>query len=371
MECIRVLHVLGSLNIGGAETMVMNLYRNVDKNNIQFDFVVHGSSIGKYEDEIKKMGGRIYRLPKYRVYNHLLYKRKWKEFFKTHPEYKIIHAHMRSTASIYLKVAKKMGLKTICHSHSTSNGKGLSAIVKKVLQHNIIKYADYLLGCSYKANEWLYGKGINEKENCYVFNNSIDTKKFLFNEEIRKKYRKKYGLTDKYVIGQIGRFISIKNYDYTISLFSEYQKINPNSFLVLIGDGPLYSAIKEKIDNLLLNDKVLILQNIFNVNEIMQALDVFIMPSLYEGLPLTLVEAQAASLPCIVSKNISAGFLINDLINFIDINDDYTKTIDLLENVQNNIRKNRFKNIKDAGFDIGTSTKWLTKFYIDIIKRGR
>ena len=181
----RILHVLGSLNMGGAETLVMNIYRNIDRNKFQFDFVVHGNTIGKYEKEILALGGKIYHIDEYRVYNHLKYKKIWSVFFKEHPEYKIIHGHMRSTASIYLKIAKKYGLKTISHSHSISNGKGVKSIVKRILQHNIPKYADYMLGCSQKANIWLYGKKNSLKDNCLILPNGIDNQRFVFDAKER------------------------------------------------------------------------------------------------------------------------------------------------------------------------------------------
>ena len=158
MKKIRILHVLGSLNMGGAETLIMNLYRNIDRDKIQFDFVVHTNKIGLYEDEIKELGGKIYRIQRYKGINHFSYKKEWNNFFEEHKEYKIIHGHMRSTASIYLKIAKKYGRITIAHSHNTSNGHGFSSLVKKILQYNIRNVSDYFMGCSYEANKRLFGK---------------------------------------------------------------------------------------------------------------------------------------------------------------------------------------------------------------------
>lgn len=363
---IRILHVLGSLNMGGAETMIMNIYRNIDRKKIQFDFVVHGNEIGTYEAEIKKMGGKIYRMPRYKVFNHFLYKKAWCSFFKDHKNYQIIHGHMRSTASIYLAIAKKYELVTICHSHSTSNGTGIGAIVKKVLQSRIKKCADYLFGCSFLANEWLYGKGINQQDNCYIIKNAIDSKKFCFNDDIRNSIRKSLNIENCFVIGQVGRFVSVKNHQFTIQLFKKYIETNPLAVLLLIGDGPLENTILNYIKEYNLEKKVLILKSRDDVNDLMQAMDLFIMPSIYEGLPLTLIEAQASSLPCIVSDTINSGFLIDSLINKVSLNSGIETWIKAIDDARVISRIDRTKEIVDSGFDITTSVKWLENFYFKI-----
>ena len=207
----RILHVLGSLNMGGAETLVMNIYRNIDRNKFQFDFVVHGKDIGKYEEEILSFGGKVYHIDEYRVYNHFKYKNIWNNFFNEHEEYKIIHGHMRSTASIYLKIAKKHGLKTICHSHNTSNGKGFKSVIKKLLQSRIKKSCDMYIGCSYDANKWLFGETIAKSNDCYVLNNGIDTNFFKYDEKKRNNVRSELGLTDELLVGNVGRLCYQKN----------------------------------------------------------------------------------------------------------------------------------------------------------------
>ena len=162
---IRILQVFGGLNLGGAETMIMNYYRNIDRKQIQFDFIIHAKEKQFYEEEIKNMGGQIYRFPKYKLVNHIQYKRKWKKFFAEHSEYNIIHGHMRSTASIYLKIAKKFKLITISHSHSMDNGKGITACVKNYYCKNIVHYSDYCFSCSEEAAIWLFGRNIITSRN--------------------------------------------------------------------------------------------------------------------------------------------------------------------------------------------------------------
>ena len=219
---IRVLHVLGRLNRGGAETMLMNIYRNIDKTKIQFDFVKHTNEKCAYDDEIISMGGRIYTVPQYKLYNHLKYKKEWKKLLLEHDEWKIVHSHIRSTASIILKIAKAQEKRTISHSHSTSNGKGLKSILKKIFQLRIPKYSDYLVACSKDAAKWLYGRKNLQSEKCIILKNSIDIKNFYFNIENRKKIREKYNIkNNEILIGHVGRFVEVKNHNFLIDLFEK------------------------------------------------------------------------------------------------------------------------------------------------------
>lgn len=313
-NCIRVLQVLGGLNRGGAETMVMNLYRNIDRNKIQFDFIKHTESKCAYDDEIKELGGRIYSIPKYKVYNHFQYKKAWNNFFKKHPEYKIIHGHVRSTATIYLKIAKKYGLYTIAHSHSTSSGKGIKAIIKSILQFRIRYIADYFMGCSQKANEWLYGKKIANSEKCIILHNAIDVEKYTYNEEIRNKLRKELNIKeDEMVVGNIGRFSYMKNHKFLIDIFEKLCKTE-NCKLLLVGDGELKNDIQNIVKNKHLENKVIFTGVRSDVNEILQAMDIFVMPSIFEGLPVTLIEAQASGVPSLITDTITKEVDITPLI---------------------------------------------------------
>lgn len=313
-NCIRVLQVLGGLNRGGAETMVMNLYRNIDRNKIQFDFIKHTESKCAYDDEIKELGGRIYSIPKYKVYNHFQYKKAWNNFLKKHPEYKIIHGHVRSTATIYLKIAKKYGLYAIAHSHSTSSGKGIKAIIKNMLQFRIRYITDYFMGCSKEANEWLYGKKIANSEKCIILHNAIDVEKYTYNEDIRNKLRKELNIKeDEMVVGNIGRFSYMKNHKFLIDIFEKLCKTE-NCKLLLVGDGELKNDIQNIVKNKHLENKVIFTGVRSDVNEILQAMDIFVMPSIFEGLPVTLIEAQASGVPSLIANTITKEVDITPLI---------------------------------------------------------
>lgn len=365
-EPTRILHVLGGLDRGGAESIIMNLYRNIDRNLIQFDFIKHHDEMDSFEEEIKSLGGLIYSIPEYTGINHFEYKKSWDDFFVLHPEYQIIHGHVRSTASIYLKIAKKHGRKTISHSHNTSSGKGISAVVKNILQYPIRNTADYLFACSKEAGEWLFGEDVMDRDNFHIFNNAIDVKKFLYNKSTRIKVRKEFNLTDELVIGHVGRFSAQKNHFFLIDIFKKLHNIQPNSKLILVGDGELKEKIIKKIKDLRLENSVILTGVRDDVNEIMQGFDVFLLPSIYEGLGIVAIEAQAAGLTTIVSDVIPSEAFITSNIKKKSLNESPTTWAEfIIENKDNNT-KNTYSTITDADYDIHQAAKKLQEFYLKI-----
>lgn len=368
---IRVLQVIGSLNSGGSQSMIMNIYRNIDKEKIQFDFIVDRPNELLYAKEIEKLGGKIYILPQYKIYNHAKFKKCWNDFFKEHNEYKIIHGHVRSTASIYLKIAKKYGLCTIAHSHSTSNGKGFVAIIKKILQYKIRYVADYFMGCSKEANEWLYGKKIANSERCIILHNAIDVEKYIYNEDIRNKSRKELNIEEnEMVIGNIGRFSYMKNHKFLIDIFERLCKTE-NCKLLLVGDGELKNDIQNMIINKHLENKVILTGVRSDVNEILQAMDIFVMPSIFEGLPVTLVEAQVSGLPCLISEHITNEISLTKLIYRERLNSSAETWAERIKNMSLNI--NRYdhiysEDVKKNGYDIIEIARQVEKIYTEKVK---
>lgn len=365
-KAIRVLHVFGRLDRGGAETMIMNLYRKINLEKVQFDFVIHTTDKCEYSDEIESMGGRIYNFPTYKVYNHIHYVKKWKEFFEKKPEYKIIHGHMRSTASIYLFVAKKFGLTTIAHSHSISSGIGISAIVKNFLQYPIRYIANYFFACSKSAGIWLFGKKTCKRDNFIILNNAIDTKKFKFNKEMRAKLREKYNIKNKIVIGHVGRFVAAKNHTFLIDVFKEINKKNKDTLLMLVGDGELRESIEKKVSKLGLTNSVIFTGVISDIPGILQAFDIFIFPSLYEGLGLAVIEAQASGLPCIVADTIPKDAHITKGISVLSLNDSISVWGEEVLNYSNSNRNISLSPIKSSGYDIESTSEFLQDFYLHI-----
>lgn len=365
-EPIRILHVLGALDRGGAETMVMNLYRNIDRNRIQFDFLIHTNRECDYSNEIKNLGGKIYTISRFKGINLFKYIKEITNFYKKHPEHKIVHAHMRSTASIYLLFAKKYGKFTIAHSHNISSGKGISALVKNILQFPIRYIADYFFACSLPAGKWLFGNSVIKSNKFQVLKNAINIENFLYNEQIRFKKRKELGINSEYVIGNVGRFHEQKNHEFLINVFIDYLKINKNSLLILVGEGKLKKDIKEKVKKSKIDKNVLFFDSRNDVNELLQAFDIFLFPSKYEGLGIVAIEAQCSSLQVVCSTNVPKEVAITDNIKFMELN---VKRWVMCLDTYSKINKRQIVNEKllyDSGYDINTTVNILTNFYIGV-----
>ncbi len=363
---IRVLQVLAGMNRGGAETFIMNVYRNIDRTKMQFDFVLFRKEECDYNEEIRKLGGKIYWIPRYNGRNHFNYKKAWHTFFKEHPEYKIIHGHVRSTASIYLKIANKHSLTTIAHSHSTSSrGSRAEQLFKNIIQFPIRYTADNLFSCSDEAGEWLFGTRSIKKENYRIVKNAIDTEEFKYNMIRRNEIRKQLAIQDKFVIGHIGTFTTPKNHTFLIDIFEAVYKQNCEAVLLLVGDGALRSSIEKKIEELGLSDAVKLIGIRSDIPDLVQAMDVFVFPSLFEGLPVTVIEAQASGLPCIISDTITTEVKITNSIKSLPLKEKPDFWSHEILNIDKNlIRYSQYKLISDNGYDIREVANWLQNFYI-------
>lgn len=373
MAPTRVLQVIGRMNRGGAETMIMNLYRNVDREKVQFDFVEHTSEECVFDSEIKNLGGRIFNCPKYNGKNHFEYTKWWKSFFKEHPEYKVIHGHIGSTASIYLGIAKKAGLFTIAHSHNTNRFCDAKDYLYLMLTYPTRFIADYFFFCSDEAGISRYGKKVfSDKSRYSVLNNAIDTKLYEHSDDISDSVRKEIGIEhDDIVIGHVGRFNPQKNHPFLIDIFAEVAKLEPKAKFLLVGGGDGTEAIQEKVNTLGLSDKVIFTGVRSDVNRLLQSMDVFVFPSLYEGLPVTLVEAQASGLPCVMSDKVPTESIITDGLitvkKLTDTAEDWAKHV--LSRIDKENRKSRCEEIKSHGYDIAETAKWLEEFYLERSKK--
>lgn len=364
---IRILHVLGRLDRGGAETMIMNLYRNINRSQIQFDFVIHTNDQCEFNEEILGLGGKIYNIIRYNGKNHFAYKRAWETLLTAHPEYRLIHGHMRSTASIYLKIAKRYGLTTIAHSHSTaSRGNKIEQLVKNLMQIPIRYIADYKFACSLDAGRWLFGNKIELKNNFYLIKNAINIKKFTFDKKTRDLIRNKYNLDDKFVLGHVGNFTAPKNHNFLLDLFVEVQKTKKNTALLLIGDGELKKQIQEKALKLGISSKVIIIKAENNVNEFLQAMDIFLFPSYFEGLGIAAIEAQAAGLPCIISNKVPEEVILTNLVVRLPLQsiEDWNAVI-FNTNLSN--RKNTSNLIRQQGYDIIDQANKMKSLYFQML----
>lgn len=373
MEPIRVLHNIASLHFGGAQAFLMNVYNNIDREKVQFDFVVTPEEKKDLYEQVEQMGGRIFVCPKYTGKNHFAYCRWWNDFFAEHPEYHVIHGHVRSTASIYLKIAKKYGLVTIAHSHSTSNGSGISAIVKNIMQLPIRHTADYLFACSDKAGKWLYGEKATKQPNYRMIPNGVDLKRFAFHEEKRRQMRNQLKITeDTFVVGHIGRITVPKNHQFLVELFAAYHKENPKSKLLLVGDGELFEAVQQQCTQLGIRKAVIMVGSKTNTEDYYQAMDIFVFPSLWEGLPVSVVEAQANGLICLLSDVITRDVDLTDQVKYLALNNQ----MGWIDAVARGRRKSRVAITSEnmlnlQPFDAAVVARNLQKFYLEQNERAK
>lgn len=361
---IRILHVVTIMNLGGIETFLMTLYRNIDRTKVQFDFLVHRQDKGFFDDEIKEMGGNIYCIQALKPNNFLSYYKDLSLFFKNNREYSIVHSHLNANSSLVLGIAKKCGVKhRISHAHIDQVG-GSNPILKRILRTYINKVSTKRFACSKQAGNWLF-KGSDFE----VFNNSIDTNRFIFYLEKRLEIRKKLHLTDStIVIGNIARFNEQKNHDFMLDIFASYLKINSNSKLLLIGDGELMNICKNKANSLNILDDVIFTGSIGNANDYLNSMDLFLFPSLYEGLGIVAVEAQCNGLPVLMTDTLPKDVEITNLITRLSLDVTpiiWAKKIDCLVSKQKN-RKGFEKIIVDNGYDIHENAKKITNYYLSL-----
>ncbi len=369
-EPIRILNLFTIMNRGGAETMVMNYYRKIDKSKIQFDFLVHRQQRGAYDDEIEAMGGRIFRMCPIYPQNFGKYKKMLKAFFDEHPEYKILHSHMSELGCFAFMEAQKRGIKVkICHAHNapvkgSMNFKEKAQLIfRDYFKKKMLPYSNFLFVCGHEAGNWLYGE--ENKERFIMMNNAVDAKKFSFDSNTRNEIRKELGLNDSFVILNVGRFNLQKNHTFIIDIFNQINKFHKNSKLLLAGNGELESEIKSKVHSLGLDDSVIFLGLRDDIHKILSASDVFLFPSLYEGLPVTMVEAQASGIKCFISDAIPKQCIMSDDVTVMSLNDSPEKWAnEILKLSDGYERLDRYETIVNQNFDISANAKWLEEFYI-------
>ncbi|MBQ6806764.1 MAG: glycosyltransferase family 1 protein [Lachnospiraceae bacterium] len=386
MSVTHVLHVLGGTGLGGAESRIMDLYRQMNKEEIQFDFLVHSEALNHvrgaalsrvygakecgrepqfYDEEIQKMGGHIYVLPKFKVYNYFTYRKAVKVFFAEHHEFEVVQGHMTSTASIYLPIAKRAGVPvTVAHSRNAGVEKGLKGIATKYLRKNLYRKADHCFACSVLAGVDVFGKEWVEKGNVKIIHNAIDAGKFTYDLEKRTSMRQKMQLENKLVLGHVGRFNTQKNHPYLIDIFAEICKKREDAVLILLGDGPDKEQMEKKCAELGIREKVLFEGNQRHPEEYYQVFDFFLLPSFYEGLPGVLVEAQAAGLRCFAADTITREAKATELVTYLSIEQPAEKWAEAILGQVDYERKNVYHEMVASGFDVKTQAEGYKNFYL-------
>lgn len=360
-EPIRILHVLQRMEAGGTQALLMNIYRNIDRSKVQFDFLVEYPSKQFYDDEIISLGGKIYYTNVRNDYNILKFEHQLKKILKEN-NYNIIHVHAYTIGYFVLKTAKKCGVPVrIAHSHSNNMTNNLKKVLKKILQKIYPIYANEYMACSKEAGKYLF-----KNKNYIVINNAIDSSKFIFSEEIRLKKRKELGLENSFVIGHVGRFKPEKNHVFLLNVFCEVLKRCPNAKLLLIGNGDPNFDILKKIEDLNIKNNVIILKNRKDVNELYQAMDVFVFPSLYEGLGIVAIEAQASGLPTICSERLPLESNISPLYKKLSLALPIDSWVDAVVKEKKNklAHQNMQQFVIKSGYDIKTTANYMQDFYL-------
>lgn len=320
-EPIYVAQVLNRMDSGGIESVVMNYYRNIDKTKVQFDFYINQDSSFPQRAELEQYGANVYFLPSYSDvinYHKTLY-----QLFKD-KKYKIVHVHLNTMSIFPLFAAWRAGVPVrICHNHSTAHrGEGVRTVLKYILRpFNKIFATDYF-ACGELAGRWMYGDKCFDAGKVTVMPNAIDTKKFQYDEEKRKKIRKEFNIPeDAFVIGHVGRFVYPKNHQFMVNVFAKFIQQQKNSYMLFVGEGELQEKIQYQVNNLGLKERVIFAGARGDVNYMYSAMDVFFLPSFYEGLAVVAWEAQANGLPVVSSNNVSEEVICSNNIIRLDLED--------------------------------------------------
>lgn len=359
---IRILQCVNIMNRAGLETMLMNYYRNIDRSQIQFDFLTHRPERGDYDDEIESLGGKIYYAPRLYPQNYPAYFAYMKQFFRDHPEYQIVHSHIDSMSYLPLRAAKKANVPIrIAHSHNTSIDRDFKYLLKQYFRFCIRGVANRRLACGQEAGKFLFGN-----RDYRVIANAVDADKFAFDPAVRADKRKQLQLDEHFVVGHVGRLSYQKNHKFLVSIFAELIKKKPNALLLLVGVGEKEEEVRQQIRQLQLDDAVRFLGNRSDVNELYQAMDVFVMPSHFEGIPVVGVEAQFAGLPCVFSDKVPVEVKFTNRCQFIGLK---TSPQDWAEQILSLAAAERdAADILSPHYSIQAAHAMLENYYLELAK---
>ena len=344
MKKVKILMVLGNTGRGGSQSYAMNILRNIHRDRYHIDFVVYTNPEEGYGSEMEAFGSKIFIVPQFKGYNYFICKDAWERLLNS-GKYDIIHGHASNAAFIYLKVAKNKGCKTILHSHSAGfRGERMEQIVKKFF---------------YKRKK---------KSNYYLLPNAINVERYKFNSIVRNEIREKIGIDNSvFLCGHVGSFSMPKNHKLLLEIFCEFKRRKPNSKLMLCGEGPLEETVLTLINKYNLKEEVILTGNIPNVCDYMMAMDVLIFPSLFEGLPVTVVEAQATGLPVVMSDVITNEVKLTDIVKTCSLHDSIDKWVDCVDGFGCIDRESYNRIIQSSRFNMVESIKDLEDIYEKIV----
>ncbi|MDD3370006.1 MAG: glycosyltransferase family 1 protein [Lachnospiraceae bacterium] len=350
----RILHIVGNMAPDGMSNFLMNIYRNIDRTRMQFDFIVMGEKPDNYHETIRQMGGKVYKVTR-------MSKNPWKYYSEIRDiirenHYDIVFRQTdTATVAIDLLAAKRGGATVrIPHSHSTN---AVHPFFHKMLRPLLVNLSTDRYACSKQAGEWMFGKASFQ-----VVYNGIDLDRYSYHPEIRREKRQEWNVLDKLVFGHIGNFFYPKNHKFLLEIFAEIAKKREDAVLFLIGSGELQEEIEKQVTELGLQKKVIFTGTRNDIYDMVQMLDCLIFPSIYEGLPITLVEAQAAGVPCLISDVITDEIALTELIHKLSLQDEADKWADLAVRLatecrESEDRENRIEVLQNAGYALDDLAK--------------
>lgn len=355
--------------LSGITQVILNYYRVIDKSKIQFDFLSFEERVHpKIVEEIEKLGGNIYFLPTFSLIQYRNFIKHLDSFFYMHgKDYNAVHSHCFQLSSIVFKYAKKNGInRCIAHSHSSKlSANYIKNIRNIIVSKSITSYATDYFACSEQAGACLFGKCVVDKKKLFLMKNAIDCTKFEYDENTRQIIRRELLIDDKFVIGHVGRFSKEKNHMFLLKIFIEIRKIKDNAILLLIGEGDMIEKVKNFVCKNNLSNSVFFLGRRTDVNVFMQGMDRFVLPSLFEGLGMVLIEAQVAGLPCFASDVIPLESKISDNIEFISLKRSPFFWAQRIAS-DNTGRASRIDIAKEKGYEINNATQLLMQYYLNL-----
>lgn len=357
---IRILQVVNDMHRAGLETMLMNYYRNIDRSKIQFDFLTHRPDRSDYDDEIESLGGKMYYAPRLYPQNYPAYFKYMKQFWAQHPEYKIVHSHIDSMSYLPLLTAKKAGVPIrIAHSHNTAIDKDFKYWLKQYFRKKLPATANHYLACGQEAGKFLFGNRPFQ-----VIPNAVNAEQFYYNEELRSRKRKELGLEDYFIVGHVGRISCQKNHKFLIEIFNQVKQMNEHAVLLLVGVGEKEQEIRKLVSDLNLQESVFFLGNRSDVYELYQAMDVFVLPSLFEGIPVVGVEAQFADLPCVFSDRTPKEVKFSEKASFCSLELSAEAWAEKLLAWQTDVRSSEQPYILNSRYNISVAYTELQDYYM-------
>lgn len=361
-----MLHVVGTMDRGGAETLLMNLYREVDREQIQFDFLVHEGAPGDYDDEIRQLGGRLYRIPRLVAVNALSYRRAVREHLLKHPEHRVVHGHIGSSAAVYLREARRAGRYTIAHSHAKKFPLSPTELAFRTMSYPTRFIAHRLMAPTRRAGTDRYGRRFLNPGRGEVVANGIRTSRFACDEEAHQASKQALGLAGKPVIGHVGRFAVEKNHAFLLETFARTKALVSDAQLLCAGRGPLLAKVRSQALDLGVADSVHFLGVRDDVADVLRACDIFVFPSTAEGLGIAAVEAQASGLPTLLSTGVEADAVVTDLADRMDLAEGPQAWATWCANHLRALapRRDRTSQVADAGYDIGATARRLSELYL-------